>query len=147
MKAGFRYAEFNSSATIGPLTWPSEYSTGQYVYDPTLPRYITVNTSDHAMQYFVGMRLLSKPGIWRVYADADMGLTDLLEPEGKPNGNVRLTLGAGLGVAWQSAKGKFSIFVQPALRYVFQNFGNDISAAPGDNFLIQALEAGTRYHF
>lgn len=145
LKAGVRYNEFNFTVTSGPLTWPSEFSTGQYVYDPSLPHYLSSDGTIHSFQYYVGLRLLSKPRPWRMYADIESGLADFIEQEGAPKNKMRLTIGAGFGVEWHPVQRKTSFFAQPLFRYMFQSIDNGLSY--GYQFLAPAIEAGARVHF
>lgn len=147
LKAGLRYNELNYKFLAGPLTWPSEYSTGQYVYDPTLPHYITTKESDHALQYLIGLRWISKPKTWRFYIDAESGLTDYIERENEQKDAWRLTIGAGFGVSWYAQSGKISIFAQPIARLVFQDFGSEFFTYHGYRALVSTVETGARYHF
>ena len=144
--AGLRFHELNYTYLAGPLYWPSEYSTGQYVYDPTLPHYINSDESINAVQYLAGIRWLSKPGTWRFYVDAETGLTDYIQQNSVSNDKLKFTLGMGLGVAWQRAQSNTAVFAQPVVRYTFQNFGSDFGQV-SYSFLIPAVEAGVRRYF
>lgn len=144
--AGFRFNELKYTYTAGPLYWPSEYSTGQYVYDPTLPHFINTDESVQALQYLAGIRWLSKPKTWRFYFDAETGLTDYIQQNGIPKDKLKFTLGMGLGLAWQRVKSNTAIFAQPIVRYTFQNFESDFGLARY-SFLIPAVEAGVRRYF
>lgn len=145
IKASIRYNKYNFEQHIGPLTWPSEFSTGQYVYDPTLPHYLISKESINALQYLAGIRWLGKPRKWRFYADFESGLTDFIEPPTQRNSGMRFTLGAGIGLEWRPGPGHFSIFTQPTTRYIFQKLGGDF--ADGYSFLIPTIETGVRTRF
>jgi hypothetical protein len=139
----------NYNLVIGPLTWPSEFSTGQYVYDPTLPRYINSKGSDFVCQYSVGIRRLSKRAIWRYYMDAEMGFTSATNNVGfqeMPLGKMIPTLGVGFGLALQLPNPDIHIFAQPAVRYVFQSLQNDIFLNRF-HFLKPVVELGARRYF
>lgn len=147
VKIGMRYTVLNSEYQSGYLRYESEYQPGgSYVPDPTLQHYFTIDLTDRVLQYLVGIRWSGKPKTWRWYADAETGLTDYIEPDGVPKANLRFTVGAGFGMAWQPFKSKVGIFAQPIVRYVFQDLGSDLSSV-SYRFLIPAIEAGARYHF
>lgn len=144
--AGFRFHELKYTYSAGPLYWPSEYSTGQYIYDPTLPHFINTDVNVQALQYLAGIRWLSKPKTWRFYFDAETGLTDYIEQNSVSKDKLKFTLGLGLGLAWQPAKSNTAVFAQPVVRYIFQSFGSDFYTV-GYSFLIPAVEAGVRRYF
>lgn len=145
IKAGLRYNEYKYVQRFGPLTWPSEFSTGQYVYDPSLPHYLESTESLNALQYFAGIRWLGKPRRWRFYADFESGLTDFIEQPNERKSGTRFTLGAGIGLDWRPGPGHISVFAQPTSRYIFQDLGDDFSG--GYSFLVPTIEVGLRTRF
>lgn len=145
VKASIRYNKYNFEHHSGPFTWPSEFSTGQYVYDPTLPHYLTSKGNIDALQYLAGIRWLGKPRKWRIYADFESGLTDFIEQPTERNSGMRFTLGAGIGLEWRPGPGPFSVFIQPVTRYIFEELGGDFRS--GYSFLVPSIEAGIRTRF
>jgi hypothetical protein len=146
IKAGIHYSGLSYEYTVGPLTWPSEYTTGQYVYDPTLPRYLTERFDRRAFQYLTGIRYWGRGERWRFFADAESGITNITQ-EDVEGGIVRLHLGAGAGLSWHAPGGRLSVFFEPVVRFVFQDLRVDSSFGDNYRMLIPALEAGVRHHF
>lgn len=140
---GFRFHRLNFMTESGPLTWPSEWQNGQYVYDSSLPHFITTKGGDRAWQLLGGIRRAGKSRAWSWYGGLEAGMTGYIPESGSPRGPVRLTVGALAGVEWRPRR--FGVFVQPAARYVFQRFGRN--EFQGFRFLIPAVEAGARFHF
>lgn len=120
-KLGFRYNMWKSVHKSGPLMWPSEYSTGTYVFDPTLPHYIEQQITDKAWQYFAGLRWFPARLYhrhWRWYAEAEVGATDMVHSAGRDV--IRLTTGLNAGVQWKPNPYRhLSLFAQPGARYIF----------------------------
>lgn len=141
-KLGFRYNVWESVHKSGPLMWPSEYSTGVYVFDSTLPHYIEQQIRDKAWQYFAGLRWLPtrlSGQHWRWYAEAEVGATDTVLSTGRDV--IRLTTGLNVGVQWKPNPYRhFSLFAQPGARYIFPN--ND-----SFKFLPLQVEMGARWEW
>lgn len=146
LKAGIHYSDFSYDRTFGPLTWPSEYSTGQYVYDPTLPRYLTERVGRYAFQYLLGIRYWGRGERWRFFAGAESGITNIEQDNVEVN-SLRLHLGAGAGLSWHTPGGGFSVFMEPVLRFMFRDFRNGSTFGSDYQLLIPALEVGARRHF
>lgn len=142
-KAGLRYNTWKSVSETGPLMWASEYSTGQYVYDPSLPHFFRTGNTDEAIQLLAGIGWHSKPTKWRWNADAELGATSPIRP--LPGGGVvRLTVGLAFGPEWVINR-HFHLFLQPGGRFIFKNLGTNDFA--GYSFLSLQLETGVRYAF
>ena len=135
-KLGLRYNHWKFVSKSDFLIWPSEYATGQYVYDPSLPHYIERTLTDKTWQILAGARWLGKPKVFRSYADFEFGLTSLTVD----NKQIYPTLGAGWGMEWKPGS-HFGIFAEPGARFIF-NTGEF-----GYKFLPLHLEMGGRYHF
>lgn len=102
---------------------------------------------DNTWQLLVGMRWMSKPKPWRWYVDVETGMTGFIVSDEEPGvANIRPTLGAGFGVAWQPPERKTAVFVQPAARYIFHNVFSDISTLTL-RYLVPVVEAGARRYF
>ncbi len=148
VKASLRYHALRSTAESGWITYASEFAPdGTYTPDPNLPHYVTVKNTDRLWQYSIGIRWISKPGIWRFYTDVETGLSDYIEPEGIGKAPLKVTVGAGLGMAWQPARSKFAFFAGPAVRYLVRDLTSDFRTAGLPDFLVTSLETGVRYHF
>ena len=140
-KLGLRYNVWRSIAGTGFLTWPSEFSTGVYIYDPTLPHYLQIDVTEKAWQYFAGLRWLpGKPRHLRWYGDVEIGATDFIQAFDLSDKAIRFTLGLGFGLEWKPAQ-HFALFVQPQSRYVFR--ANTYSSG----FLPVQVESGVRWVF
>lgn len=148
LKAGIHYSNCTYDRTVGPLYWPSEYSTGQYVYDPTLPHFVTERINRYAFQYLLGIRYAGRGTRWRFFADAESGITNI-EQDNVDANSLRLHLGAGAGVSWNAPGDRLAIFMEPVVRFVFPDFraGSLFEGGNDQQFLIPALEAGVRHHF
>lgn len=146
LKAGIHYSDLSYEYTVGPLTWPSEFSTGQYVYDPALPHFLTEKVDRYAFQYLLGIRYWGRGERWRFFADAESGITNI-EQDNVDANSLRLQLGAGAGLSWHAPGGRLSVFFEPVLRFVFQDLRNNSPFGNDYNLLIPALEVGARHHF
>jgi hypothetical protein len=136
-KARLCYAKLNYSIVAGPFI------------DPVFPTYVTIKGSDFVCQFSTGIRWLSKSATWRYYIDAEMGFTSSTNNVGfqeMPQGKMIPTLGVGFGLALQLPNPDIHIFAQPAVRYVFQSFQNDIFLNRF-HFFMPAFEMGVRRYF
>ena len=142
-KLGFRYNVWRSDYKSEFLVWPSELSTGTYVFDPTLPHHIEKQVTDKAWQYFAGLRWFPARLYgrhWRWYAEAEVGATDMVRSTGRDV--IRLTTGLNVGVQWKPNPYRhFSFFAQPGARYVFPT--DEYSA----KLLPLHLEMGVRWEW
>ncbi|MBX2893250.1 MAG: hypothetical protein KF734_20225 [Saprospiraceae bacterium] len=147
VKFGFRYSVFNAEYQSDYITYPSEFDAdGNYTPDPNLPHYVTSKHTDRALQYFTGIRWLGLPRVWSWYADAELGITDFMEPPNSPRTKLRPSFGAGFGLAWQPTTSGIAIFVQPTARYIFSEPGSVFSRG-SSALLLPTIEAGIRRHF
>lgn len=135
-KLGLRYNHWNSVRTSDFLIWPSEFDTGQYVYDPSLPHYIKIKLTDKTWQVLAGVRWLGKPKVFRSYLDFEFGLTN----RAGYNTEIYPTIGAGWGMEWKPGR-HFGIFAQPGARFIFNTGQFDYKYLP------LHVEMGGRYHF
>lgn len=135
-KLGLRYNVWNSISKGNFLTWPSEYATGMYVYDPSLPHYTEIKLTDKAWQLLAGARWLGKPKPFRPYLDFEIGATDLAGAKDR----LYPTLGAAGGLEWKPGK-HFGIFAQPGVRFIFG------TGELGNKSLPLQLEMGGRWWF
>jgi hypothetical protein len=127
IKLGMRYNVWKYVYKSGSLTWPSEYATGVYVFDPSLPHQIEQRITNKAWQYFAGVRWLpGRPKQWRCYADAEIGATDIATTG---DDLIRLTAGLGAGLQWKPGR-HFSLFAQPGARYIFHPHEANIKFLP-----------------
>jgi hypothetical protein len=147
VKIGFRYGIFNAESQSDYITYPSEFDAdGNYTPDPNLPHFITSKHTDKALQYMVGARWLASPRVWSWYADAELGITDFMEPRNTPRTKLRPSLGIGLGLAWQPKASGIATFVQPTARYVFSE-PSSVFTRGNSALLVPAIEAGVRQRF
>lgn len=138
-----RYNIWNSTSKLDNLQWPSEWQNGAYMPDPNLPHSIELDHTDKTWQLMAGIRYSGQPGIWRWYADAGAGMTQVTGSVISGNTSARFTLGMGAGLEWLPPARHFGLFVQPGARYVFK-----LNNSPVDyHFLALALETGVRWHF
>ncbi len=143
VKVGVRYQELNAVVKSGNLMWPSEYSTGTYVYDPSLPHSIELETRYRAWQYMLGTRYyFSQPKTWQWYGDVEAGITTFgpRPKAGKPA--TLLASGLGFGLQWLPLERQFGLFVQPVLRYMI-GVQRD-TGLPKYSVFIPAIEIGLR---
>lgn len=135
-KLGFRHSRWQSVTKSGFLMWPSEYSTGVYVYDPTLPHYLETKATEKAWQILAGVRWSGKQKVVRPYVDFEFGMMDFARIDNR----IYPTVGVGCGIEWKPSA-HFGVFAQPGARFVFgyDEFGYE--------FLPFHLEMGGRYHF
>lgn len=125
----------------------SEYQSDYFPFPPpSVPSYSEKHT-DKVWQYLAGVRFLGKPRVWSWYADADAGVADIVESDtNTPKMKLRLSVGGGLGLAWQPAGKNTAAFVQPVVRYIFTE-QNTIFTHGDTAMLIPAVEMGVRRHF
>ena len=127
IKLGMRYNVWKSVHKSGSLTWPSEYSTGVYVFDPSLPHQIEQRITNKAWQYFAGVRWLpGRPKQWRWYTDVEIGATDVVTTG---DDVIRLTAGLSAGLQWKPGR-HFSLFAQPGARYIFHAYEATVKFLP-----------------
>lgn len=136
---GLRYNLWNSTVKSGPLMYESEYSTGVYVYDPTLQHYFTRKYADKSWQLLAGAGWHSRPGKWQWNIDAELGATLFPKSTTGSEAVTRLTAGFGFGPEWGINR-HFHVFLQPGGRYVF-------AENHGYRFLALQAETGVRYTF
>lgn len=138
VKVGVRY---HQSVIVeesgGEFYWPSEISTGVYIYDPTLPHSFTKKLHVQTWQYLLGTRLYLGPlKTWRWYANLECGLSRSKQDQAPELSAPDLTGGLGIGLQWLPAGKRFGMFLQPALRYVISGHF--------DSYAVAAVEVGLR---
>jgi len=68
----------------------------------------------------------------------EFGLTHHRQPQSSSSPSLYVTGGLGLGVQWMPPKQRFGIFLQPVLRYMNSQQGNEYP------FVVPAIEIGVR---
>ncbi len=143
VKVGFRYHEsILVEESGGEFYWPSEYATGVYIYDPSLPHSFRTDYAMQAWQYTLGTRLmLGQPKDWRGYVIAEFGLSRYRQDRQTAFSPLFPTAGLGFGLQYAPPGKRFGVFCQPMLRYMYR-FGY----TPGyfDHFSVLAVEVGLR---
>ena len=141
VKAGLRYHRSISIYENNDLMYASEYSTGVYVFDPTLVHSVRFEDQNKAWQYLLGTRLFfSAPKTWRWYGEGEFGITRSEQRQTASPSSTYLTSGAGLGLQWLPADRSLGVFAQPMLRLMIP-YGKNIRS---DAFVIPAVEIGLR---
>ncbi len=130
LKTGLRAARMGyDGGTISGFTWPSEFETGEYVFDPTLPHSVHYTYDYWFLEIPITGRYVFSKGRWAPYAE--MGVSPMIHLKSVHQANydvgpdhkstyqscppINLFAQAAVGVQYETGSGR-QLFVQPTYR-------------------------------